>query len=174
MAERFLYLPLVGLAGLAALLAERVATGTARRPVASALIGLILVACAARTIARNRDWRSDLDLWAAAARDAPDSAKAHAGYATALFNTDAAHDNLGLVIAEAERAIAIRPDYRDGLAYLGMFYVRAGGPARGHGTRDARAAVRARRRSPRTGPLARPAGRRPLHGENVGARAPPR
>src|SRR5207249_4303455 len=52
MADRFLYLPMVGLVGAAAVVADR----TRARRATSALVALVLVACAWRTWTRNRDW----------------------------------------------------------------------------------------------------------------------
>src|SRR4029077_19581311 len=91
------------------------------------------VACACRTWARNRDWTDELQLWTATVHSAPESAKARKAYAAALYAADREHSRLDRVIAEAERAVAVRPDYLDAVSDLGSYYVvegeRAGEPA---------------------------------------------
>jgi tetratricopeptide (TPR) repeat protein len=81
-AERFAYLPLVGIvlclaAGLAALCRwERVlGLGAA---------GILCLAALGGTVARNRDWGSPLALWTAAVRAQPRAARAHLARANAL------------------------------------------------------------------------------------------
>lgn len=123
MGERLLYLPLVGFAGAAGLLV----CGSRRAgAVSTALVAAVLVACACRTWARNRDWADELRLWTATVHAAPESAKARKAYAAALYAADRDHSRLDRVIPEAERAVAIRPDYLDALSDLGSYYVVAG------------------------------------------------
>jgi len=127
MAERFLYLPLAGIAAALALVAHAASSGGAgRRAVTSALVAAAIAGCAARTIARNRDWRDEATFWAATVHAVPASAKAHKGYAAALHAADPARENLGQVIAEGEQAVAIRPDYGEALVDLGGYYVEQG------------------------------------------------
>jgi tetratricopeptide (TPR) repeat protein len=124
MADRFLYLPLVGFAGATALAAERLATTHRTSVGVSAL--LILFLLGARTAARNRDWRDEVALWESAVTASPESAKAHKAHAAALFAADPQHRVLERVIAEAERAVAIRPDYLLALIDLGGYYIVRG------------------------------------------------
>ncbi len=127
MAERFLYLPMVGVAGVVALTAEWASrAGTQRRTAVTTVVALVLLASGWRTSLRNRDWASDLTLWASAVAASPASAKAHKGYAAALYASDAAHGNIDHVIAEAERAVAIRGDYLLAMIDLGGYYVTKG------------------------------------------------
>ncbi len=85
-AERFAYLPSLGIFLLVAslferaLLSERVVT---RRFVWLAVLGLCSVLLLA-TLARNDDWRSKLSIWESAVASQPRSARAHYGYANAL------------------------------------------------------------------------------------------
>jgi tetratricopeptide (TPR) repeat protein len=67
-------------------------------------VGLVVAALAARTVARNADWRSDLTLGESAVQAAPDSYKSHKLLANALFETHAPIDQ---VLAEGERSLAI-------------------------------------------------------------------
>src|SRR5262249_56535662 len=124
---RFLYLPLAGIAAALALVAHAASSGGADgRAVTSALVAAAIAGCAARTIARNRDWRDEATFWAATVHAVPASAKAHKGYAAALHAADPARENLGQVIAEGEQAVAIRPDYREELGDVGGSYVAQG------------------------------------------------
>jgi tetratricopeptide (TPR) repeat protein len=100
MAERFLYLPS---AAFAACVVLTVRGGCRRRPVAAVLLGALVVACAVRTAARNRDWHDDLRLWSSAVAAAPGSFKTHQGVAYAHYLAR----RFDLAIPAAERALAI-------------------------------------------------------------------
>jgi tetratricopeptide (TPR) repeat protein len=71
MAERFLYLPMLGVAVLTGLGAEWVAKRVKTDAVAPGLLAGVLVLCAGRTFLRNRDWRDGPTLWASAVRAQP-------------------------------------------------------------------------------------------------------
>lgn len=127
MGERLLYLPLVGFAGVVALLVD---VGASRRPaMVLSAVAMLLLAFGYRTWVRNRDWVDELRLWTSAVRASPDSAKTRKAHAAALYAADARHAELGRVIAEAERAVAIRPDYLDALTDLGSYHVARGDTA---------------------------------------------
>jgi protein O-mannosyl-transferase len=126
MAERFLYLPLAGLAGVAALLVDGWASTGGRRMSATVVVGAIALALMARTAARNLDWRDDRTLWAATIQAAPESAKANKAYANALAGSSADVGVLSAAIARAEQAVAIRPDYQQALVDLGGYGLRLG------------------------------------------------
>jgi hypothetical protein len=98
MAERFLYLPAIAFAaGVAALIA--------RVPRFAPVIGgVIVVAFAARTLARNPDWNSDLALGTVTVQTAPASYKSHKMLANALFES---HAPIEQVLAEADKMLAI-------------------------------------------------------------------
>jgi tetratricopeptide (TPR) repeat protein len=68
MAEHFLYLPLVGLALGAGAAIERIAGARGRRW-ARVPAAVLLVAFAARTVRRNRDWKDPLTFWRTTAED---------------------------------------------------------------------------------------------------------
>ena len=125
LAERTLYLPLIGVAALAAGLADARVPSSGRR-VATAVVAVLLVAGAWRTVVRNGDWVDELHLWASALQVVPQSAKAHAGYAAARFAADPRHADIDVVIAEAERAVAILPTYTSALVNLGGYRVVKG------------------------------------------------
>ncbi|MBM4196650.1 MAG: hypothetical protein FJ197_06035 [Gammaproteobacteria bacterium] len=82
LAERYLYLPSVGLALIAGALVARYAVAQKR---VIAVAALILVAFAAATVWRGTIWRSDLRLWADAAARAPGEALPLIEYGKAQF-----------------------------------------------------------------------------------------
>ncbi len=93
MAERFLYLPLVGFAILAAIFVQAVTMAFNRfweRETGSVDVIVVLVplvvlgAYGLRSYVRNFDWHNDVNLWRSAVEACPRSFKVHKGYAGAL------------------------------------------------------------------------------------------
>ena len=107
MAERFLYLPLVGLVACAVLaiygVSERVA------PVA---LCLMVAGLGARTWVRNLDWKDNLTLVSADVRTSPNSYKLHKVLGSLLYTARA---DPGRVSAEADRALSILDPLPDAL-----------------------------------------------------------
>jgi tetratricopeptide (TPR) repeat protein len=115
MAERFLYLPSVGLAGcVVAAIYALVRRNPRRRPatarVAWAALGVLCLALAARTYARNFDWKDELSLWRSAVNVCPGSAKAHYNLGKAL---ESLPGRLPEAIAEYRASLRIDPDHAD-------------------------------------------------------------
>ena len=122
MAERFLYLPSIGFAGIVVVavyaLAQRMIARlrVAGRPgvispaaVAGAVLGVIVVACGMRTYNRNFDWENDVQLWTHDVRVCPDSFKTHKSLAFALYERDQqkkppAFPDIDRIIEEEEKA----------------------------------------------------------------------
>ncbi|MGH7412242.1 MAG: hypothetical protein ACREJ6_14445, partial [Candidatus Methylomirabilis sp.] len=77
MAERVLYLPSLGFCLLLAVAASTVAARPQWSLLAIGAFGLLLVGYGARTVVRNRDWRSNAAIFSAAVRTSPKSAIAH-------------------------------------------------------------------------------------------------
>jgi tetratricopeptide (TPR) repeat protein len=126
MAERFLYLPLAGVAGVVALVVDGWASTGSRRTAATVIVAVVTLALMARTAARNLDWRDDRTLWAATVQAAPESAKASKAYANALAGSATDVAALSAAIARTEQAVAIRPDYQQALVDLGSYQLRLG------------------------------------------------
>ena len=108
MAERFLYLPLIGLAGclvMAIFAASRRLAPEKSQTVATVVVAAIALAFAARTFARNFDWFDDHTLWAASQISAPNSFKVH--QSAAREQLDSKKPDLDRAIAEADRSVAI-------------------------------------------------------------------
>jgi tetratricopeptide (TPR) repeat protein len=112
LAERFLYLPSVGLAGclVAAIhgIARRLSTtwsGSTRA--AWMAIGLACLALGMRTYARNADWHDEMSLWTGAVNVVPGSARSHMNLGNALAQR---RERLPDAIAEYRTALQISPN----------------------------------------------------------------
>ena len=109
MAERFLYLPSVGIAlgvaGAFEVWRRRVPAGGAGQRYAAVLAGVVLVSLGARTYARNLDWSDESRFWQSGVAAAPGSYKTQINAATAVAPVTAG--DWGRAIGEADRALAI-------------------------------------------------------------------
>jgi tetratricopeptide (TPR) repeat protein len=108
MAERFLYLPSVGLA--ACMVAAAYVLVRRKPRLAWAAIGLICVTLSARTYARNSDWKDELSLWTSAVNVCPGSAKAHYNLGKVLEVLPGRSSD---AIAEYRISIRIDPNHAD-------------------------------------------------------------
>jgi len=110
MAERFLYLPSVGLAGFLVAAVYALGRWLPLRPatarIAWAAPGIVCLALAARTYARNFDWKDELSLWTSAVDVCPESGKAHYNLAQALEHLPG---RLPDAISEYQTALRIDP-----------------------------------------------------------------
>ena len=124
-AERYLYLPSVGLVWLLALGAGTARTAGARVGVSAC--GLVLLAAyTAGTVVRVGDWASDLTLWRDAAAKSPGAPIAHYNLGAALLGEGRAD----LAVSEFEAAVRLEPS---AVAWtsLGNAYREAGRPEEG-------------------------------------------
>ncbi len=88
-ADHYLYLPLVGVGlAVAGALVALEASVSARRiaPIAYGLVAIALVVFSVRTVARNRDFRSEATLWEATYAAVPGSPRAAYNYGLVLTN----------------------------------------------------------------------------------------
>ena len=100
MAERLLYLPLVGWLACLVLLVERFR----RTEVA---VAVIVAAFAIRTWVRNLDWKDDLTMARAGVAASPNSFKTHRLLAVALFQSQPDYSNIDQVLEESNKSLAI-------------------------------------------------------------------
>jgi protein O-mannosyl-transferase len=124
LAERFLYLPLVGAAiAIAVPLSSLLAKWQQNRKVAVLgylLVIVLLAAYMARTIQRNMDWRTDHTLWLNTVRTSPESPRAH----FALGEVYHKEGHYEAAVTEFNQALDLNRDVAElhnalGLAYEG-------------------------------------------------------
>lgn len=126
-AERLLYLPSAGL-----LLVAAVGWGRLPRRGATVLLGLVLVAGAARTWARNPDWADALTLWERTVEAVPDSvvARTHAGVLSGRDALSSGAPGDPAVLARSaehlEQALARSPGHEPALDALSALLWRLG------------------------------------------------
>jgi Tfp pilus assembly protein PilF len=138
MAERLLYLPSAALCLLFGTALARFAGDGPRwrTMLATAIATIALGANLWAAAARNREWRSDEQLFAATARTSPRSAKAHFNYGEIQLEHGRAAD----AEAELRWAVAIAPVYPEAHNVLGTIYLSGGDLSMAE--REFRAAVR--------------------------------
>jgi tetratricopeptide (TPR) repeat protein len=107
MAERFLYLPALGLIACVVSAIYAIAERAGAVRYAPALLCLLLAALTARTWVRNSDWKDDISMATASVRTSPQSFKTHDLLANVLFAADPSHSNIDRVIGESEKSRAI-------------------------------------------------------------------
>ena len=123
--ERLAYLPSAGFCLLAAVVWIRLFRSAAQKRQqnwAVALMAMAVCALGVRTIVRNRDWKDDRTLFAAAVRSAPNSAKAHNNLGLLYLKAQ----QPGLAQSEFETALHIYPGYPDTLASYGLLEFQRG------------------------------------------------
>ena len=128
MAERFLYLGSIGLAGCVVASLRLLGERLSRRglTVSQVVRGASAVAClafAARTYARNFDWRDEFTLWTSAVRVSPQASRAHNNLGNALMDMG----RLPEAIAEFETAMRILPGGPDARYNLGLALMKSPG-----------------------------------------------
>ena len=107
MAERFAYLPSIGIAAVVVATTLWAAERFRVKWIGLGLLIFCAVMLGSRTWVRNRDWSSELSLWSAAVKTAPRSFKTHSALAEALYQSDPTRANLDQVIAEKEISVAL-------------------------------------------------------------------
>jgi len=135
MGERFMYLPMTG---LAATLAVGLLAAARRMPGARVAVwlgpALVLVALTGRTLARNHDWRDERALWESARRVSPRSFNVYKGSATAITAESQDEPSIDQAISWAEQAMPLFEapplpiERQDNTLWgdLGSFYLKKG------------------------------------------------
>ena len=127
-ADRYLYLPLVGFCLVLSLLStdlmNRIFVHKNRigALLKISLIVILLVAYSTLTIARNRDWKDSLSLWSKTLQTNPNSAVAHGNLGHAYLELDL----LEKAVSEFEAALKIRPRSYKAHYNLGFAYEKKG------------------------------------------------
>jgi len=113
MAERFMYLGSIGLAGCAVAALRPLG---ARRQAAWAATAAVCLIFAARTYARNLDWRDGRSLWTSAVNVCPAAARPYNNLGSVLLD----EGRLPEAIAEFQTALRILPSLPDAHFNLGL------------------------------------------------------
>jgi len=120
MAERLLYLPLIGLLAAAAIAVNDAAVRfRIPAPALAALVCVIAGLFALRAWMRNADWNDDLSMAKASVLTSPDSFKTHRLLALMLDENDSNHAHIDRVLDELDRSTAILGHLPDRLEIAG-------------------------------------------------------
>lgn len=126
MAEHWLYVPSMGLFMAAGWGIARLGAWGGR-PVAVALLAVLVVGYAARTVSRNRDWRDGRTIYEATLRFAPESARIHTNLGRVFWMAG----DSAAAVREFTRAIELEPNDRqtaDAYNNRGIIYTQANRP----------------------------------------------
>lgn len=119
LAERFLYLPLVGISLAIAVPLGRLLPGSNRNKLwGYLLITGLLVFYGVRSIQRNKDWYDDYTLWSSTVRTSPESPRAHFALGEVYYK----RGDYPLAIDEYQKALALNPNVAELYNVLGLAY----------------------------------------------------
>ncbi len=117
MAERLMYMPLVGLAAAAALtlaaigqpMLEKRPDGSRRGWATAGKVAAVVVIAAlvGRTVVRNEDWTSGYGLWSAALKATPDNFKVYRALASIIMQSDPSGGRVDEALEMATRGLQI-------------------------------------------------------------------
>jgi tetratricopeptide (TPR) repeat protein len=127
LADRYLYIPVLGFCMAAAVVLNDVVKSRLNRPGRSRIVTAILVVCIAGlystvTVARNRDWKDGLTLWSKTVKSSP-------GSSVARGSLGHAYQQLGRLdeaVEQYKKAVAIYPDDYKAHYNLGVVYAQQG------------------------------------------------
>jgi tetratricopeptide (TPR) repeat protein len=116
MAERLLYLPLVGIVAVV-VIAMHSGAVKYRVPEAALVVIFCLIAAGfiVRIWLRNGDWKNDLTMATVSVQTSPNSFKVHRLLAAELLQSDSADADIDRAVAEADKSVAILSRLPDNL-----------------------------------------------------------
>lgn len=123
-AERYLYLPILGLLAIIAFGIDKLSQKEKYRQTVYALLAVILIIFSVRTFVRNIDWKNEDNLWIATGKTSPSSPNTHNN----LGDVYGRAGNKLAALAEFQRAIEIKPNYGDAYHNLANTYMELGQP----------------------------------------------
>lgn len=139
MAERLMYLPSIGFAGflvisiyyLTGRLQKRLPSFTNNgsffsRAVPIGILIFLVAGFSIRSFLRNLDWQNDQVFWGKAVQTSPNSFRTHMALASTLYASDPEGEKFDMVIAEAEKALAITDRFEPLMVNLGIYYRNKG------------------------------------------------
>lgn len=126
LADRFLYIPAIGLwIIIADQMARLLQCGSAQRRYAAVAIALILLLISALTIKRNPDWKNDMTLFTQLVKQYPENPYGHSNLGSAYIQRRGEHD-LELAEKEFEKALALEPTIQSVHTPLGYIKLERG------------------------------------------------
>ncbi len=121
-AERYLYLPILGILTILGLGLERARSIIKFKWAIYALLIIIIIVLSMRTMFRNIDWQSEDNLWVATGKTSPSSPNTHNN----LGDVYGRHGDKEGALREFMRAIELKPNYADAYHNLGNTYRELG------------------------------------------------
>lgn len=118
-ADRWFYVPIVGLLGMIGIVIETIKFSRVGKIVGLMLAGIIIVLFGARTVMRNANWHDGITLFTHDAQINPDSFDIHVKLAADLMTANRYDD----AMAEAKKAVALNPDDLMSLGTLSLLYI---------------------------------------------------
>lgn len=121
-AERYLYLPILGILGLAGLGLDKLAKNPKYKQIVYVLFATIIILFSIRTFMRNIDWYSEDNLWVATGKTSPSAPTTHNN----LGDVYGRHGDKEAALREFQRAIELKPNYGDAYHNLANTYRELG------------------------------------------------
>ncbi|MBI2086189.1 tetratricopeptide repeat protein [Candidatus Daviesbacteria bacterium] len=120
-AERYLYLPSLGLLAIIGLGFDKLASSKFRQ-ISYILFILVIILLSVRTITRNIDWKNEDNLWIATGKTSPSSPNTHNN----LGDVYGRRGDKQAALKEFQTAIALKPNYGDAYHNLANTYRELG------------------------------------------------
>ena len=121
-AERYLYLPILGLLAIIALGLDKLSHNLKFKQGIYVFFSILLIMLSVRTIVRNIDWKNEDNLWIATGKTSPSSPNTHNN----LGDVYGRQGNKLAALAEFQRAIELKPNYGDAYHNLANTYIELG------------------------------------------------
>ncbi|OGE19659.1 hypothetical protein A3J19_01955 [Candidatus Daviesbacteria bacterium RIFCSPLOWO2_02_FULL_41_8] len=123
-AERYLYLPILGILVIAGLGFEKLTRSIKFKQITYILFVAVLILLSVRTIIRNIDWKNEDNLWIATGKTSPSSPNTHNN----LGDVYGRNGDKQAALKEFQRAIELKPNYGDAYHNLANTYAELGQP----------------------------------------------
>ena len=125
-AERYLYLPILGILVLLGLGFEKLTNSPKFKQISYIMLALIVILLSVRTIIRNIDWKNEDNLWIATGKTSPSSPNTHNN----LGDVYGRRGDKQAALREFQRAIELKPNYGDAYHNLANTYMELGQPGK--------------------------------------------